>query len=327
MQLVVSLVFIFPIISYAQKTDSVATNTSIPKFATLYIYHPKGDFVGDFKIHLGDSVICKSKYNSKHEIKLYKEGKTELRVNSRQENTVTIDVKFGEKYFLKCRLLSSDNSLIPTIKLTDTLRGRIEYQEIRKVRDSLKTIKALDTVPQRNTIYMELCGQAGIYSFSYDWLFRINKKVKNSVSFGLAIIPAHWDLFVIAPVSYNFLFGKKNNHLELGIGPTFFFQKFTNWEYTNSSVGYLTVRKDYFLFASPKVGYRYQKLHGGLFFKATLSPIINIVQYFGVVKFKNASRFNLPGSIRFFEPWGELGPVLPWTGVSIGYSFDFKKKK
>ncbi|MBI4930746.1 MAG: hypothetical protein HY841_08290 [Bacteroidetes bacterium] len=217
------------------------------------------------------------------------------------------------------------------IKLVDTIRGGMEYEEIRKTRDSLKALKALDTIPKRNTIYAELGGQAGIYSLNYDRIFRVNKKVKNSVSFGLELFPSRYDFILFTPVSYNFLFAKKNSHLELGIGLTIFSNRYKvnpNTYYTSPYISNSTIGRgtDYILFASPKIGYRYQRLQGGIFFKVAFSPIINIVAYYGSAKFKNESQFNQTGSFHFFEPFGSLGHVLPWAGISIGYTFNFKKQ-
>ncbi|MBI4930745.1 MAG: hypothetical protein HY841_08285 [Bacteroidetes bacterium] len=41
MPIAFSLIFIFSIIFYGQKIDSVENNTTKTNFSTLYIYHPK----------------------------------------------------------------------------------------------------------------------------------------------------------------------------------------------------------------------------------------------------------------------------------------------
>ena len=67
---------------------------------------------------------------------------------------------------------------------------------------------------KRNSIYFEAFGQGLYNSFSFDRLYNTDKKVKTSFSSGLTIIP-HPELFVLGvPISYNFIFGQKNNHLE-----------------------------------------------------------------------------------------------------------------
>ncbi len=68
-----------------------------------------------------------------------------------------------------------------------------------------------DSLPKRNTLFIEFWGQGLNSSFNYDRLYRLNKKVKTSLSIGVEFKlkslgeGAHLGL----PVSYNFLFGKK----------------------------------------------------------------------------------------------------------------------
>lgn len=320
-------IIILPNISYTQKPDSTSG------FATLYIFHPKEGATGAFNIHLGDSVIYKSKYNSRDEIKIYKEGKMELWVSPRNENTISIDVKFGERYFLKCLLIKDDKMFMPNIKLVDSILGNREYFEIIN-RDSLKAMKMLDTIQRRNTIYAELGGQALAYSINYDRLYRVNKKVKNSFSAGLEIIDFSWKYYstILTPFSYNFLFGKKRDYLELGIGLTSLFNRHYNdpWEYYPYEPLH-AYRTSIYLFTSPKIGWRFQPNRGGLFFRAAFSPVIHILSYDSPRKYKNATHYNEPAAYYFFEDWQDIpwstGPVLPWAGISFGYTFNAKKKK
>ena len=130
-----SIISIFPIISFAQNSDSIDNHIVKSNFATLYVYHPQNGFIGSLGVHLGDSLLCRSNYNSKHEIILYKEGKTELWVKPKNESSLTIDVKFGEKYFLKCLLLPAGKTTQMKIELVDSVKGKREYCEIKN-RDS-----------------------------------------------------------------------------------------------------------------------------------------------------------------------------------------------
>ncbi len=229
--------------------------------------------------------------------------------------------------------MKEENDFIPSIELMDTIRGKKEFAEIRKTRDSLKAIRALDTVPKRNTIYAELGGQAIGYSLNYDRLFRVNKKVKNSFSIGLEVIEFSWKYYSTAllPVSYNFLPGKRKSYLELGLGLTPIISRVYNdvWEYYPD----LPLRNyhfDIYLFASPKIGWRFQPRSGGFFFRATLSPVIHILSYYPPKKYKNTSQLNKPAYYYFFEDWWDIrwsiGPVLPWIGISGGYTFNCKKR-
>jgi len=91
-----------------------------------------------------------------------------------------------------------------------------------------------ETIVKRNTFYFEAFGQGLYDSFSYDRLYRTSKKIKTSITAGLTLIPTK-ELFVLgAPISYNFLFGQKNHHLELGVGFTVLRIKMGNIDYTES---------------------------------------------------------------------------------------------
>lgn len=197
--------------------------------------------------------------------------------------------------------------------------------------------KTSDNVPQKNTIYFEVFGQGAFYSFCYDRLYRINRKTKTSASLGLGIIPIYRQYilgldrqFILSmPASYNFLLGRKNHHFELGMGLTLFFQKryisphtiylYPNgWNpampaYSNQTSSF---QINYILWVSPKIGYRFQKSEGGIFFRISFDPIVQIIIYNGTIKFKNESEYNQKPSYEIFP----YPAVFPWAGVSIGYT-------
>ena len=270
------------------------------KFATLYIYHSKDGAFGSFTVFLNDSAVCKLKYNSRNAIRIDKEGIVELRIKNKQCKPIVLDVKHGEAYYLRCYLDAKENDFVimgknikPLISLVDPVIGQKEFNSTED-RNELKNIKKQDTIPRRNTIYAEVGGQAGLYSINYDRIYRLNKKVKHSISFGLELIPFDkYYFFLVTPICYNFLFGKKKNNFELGIGLTNYINSRTyppNTYFSNFppySINSTTVRTtDYILFATPKICYRYQKLNGSLFLKFSFSPIANIVGYYDTAKYK-----------------------------------------
>ena len=181
---------------------------------------------------------------------------------------------------------------------------------------------------KRNSIYFEAFGQGLYNSFSFDRLYNVDKKIKTSFSAGLTIIP-HPELFVLGvPVSYNYLFGQKNHHLELGIGFTAMYLRQgriiasegyidnNGLPQTNNFEGY---SNDFYSFFTPKIGYRFQKTNGGLFLRLTLTPPIAGINKIGDLKggkyssgwtnieyFKSAAFFN--------------SPAFPWAGISIGWT-------
>lgn len=186
-----------------------------------------------------------------------------------------------------------------------------------------------DSEIKRNTVYIEAFGQGLYNSLSFDRLGNIDKKVKTSFSAGITLIPSS-ELSVFAiPVSYNYLFGQGNHHLELGLGFTPMYLKSSG---IHASIGYTDANgvaqydefigytNEFYSFFTPKVGYRYQKPDGGIFFRATFTPPV--------------AGFNRIGSIQGgkviveMEPYNEIfssaaffgRKVFPWAGLSIGWT-------
>ena len=331
--------FILPFISSAQQSDTVAKSN----FASLYIYYPAEGMKGKYNIYMNDSVICKTNYNSKYEVKLYKEGKTVLWVKPQNKNSVVVDVKFGEEYFLKCSVYLDADILRPAINLVESVHGRYEFNETRENRDFFKAARASrkvqDTILRRNTIYLDLGGTAIGYSLSYDRLFRINKKVRHSVSLGVEMLDiiytsprgysGGWNYYLIFPFSYNFIWGKKSDHLELGIGPSILVDR--EYEYWGPAKDDGRLWLSFRLFLSPKIGWRYQQKQGGFFFRTVFSPIINFYYYDAPTVFVSTKQILEPAYSGFFDSFWigreTIGPILPLVGISVGYTFNFKKKK
>jgi hypothetical protein len=183
---------------------------------------------------------------------------------------------------------------------------------------------AQDTLPnkhiRRNTIYVEAFGQ-GIYnSISYDRLYCTNHKIKTSVNAGVTLVPLK-DYFVIAtPVAYNFLFGKKSHHLELGLGVTAMYAKikypqvrliFDDPSTPNSFIEYYVNK---FIYFSPKVGYRFQQTNGGFFMVINFVPAI----YFPT---KNNNNLKLVQPWKFEAKEKLAHYKTPSIGLSLGYTF------
>ncbi len=106
----------------------------------------------------------------------------------------------------------------------------------------------------KNTVHLELLGNAGIYSFNYDRILLSKNTFKISGRIGLSLV------FLQAgtcPIEFSFLFGKKNN-LEIGLGYTFFVDSNSNKNIIRNSPCVFNL------------GYRFQKPNGGFFFKTGL---------------------------------------------------------
>jgi hypothetical protein len=178
---------------------------------------------------------------------------------------------------------------------------------------------------KRNTVYTEYCGQGFWNSLSFDRLYRTDKKIKTSITAGITLLPLYKKLneFVAAiPVSYNWIFGKKNCHLELGAGLTYFSET-SKMQY--SDVALVRVTNSY-LYFTPKIGYRFQKRDGGFFFRFTLTPSVGLIDNFGPLK-HNGTTYS-PKRTYYFPyaggPWDDAGigwrSIVPWAGFSFGYT-------
>lgn len=84
-------------------THSLIADTA--QYALLYIYRQGGPgALISINVHLGDSVIARVGNNSRHIIKLYKEGHTNIWSRTETRAEVPIDISFGKVYFLRAAI-------------------------------------------------------------------------------------------------------------------------------------------------------------------------------------------------------------------------------
>ena len=185
---------------------------------------------------------------------------------------------------------------------------------------------------KRNSIYFEVSGQ-GIYpSLNFDRLHHIDKKINTSYSAGLTLVPTS-SLFILStPISYNWLFGQKNSHLELGIGLTAMYLREGKIDasrgYTDQDGVYRYDRfvgheNNFFSYITPKIGYRLQKQNGGLFLRINLTPHIAGINRYGGIKGRTKGvETNANDSYNeYFSSVAFLGNrVLLRGGISLGWT-------
>jgi len=147
--------------------------------------------------------------------------------------------------------------------------------------------------PAKTAGFIELGGNAGLYSLNIDRIYYYKEKLKMSVRGGFA---PHFNGIYIEPICVlenNFILFQNPHHLELGLGATL-------QRRYNERPGYTD---DYFweniLFSVWRCGYRYQKQDDGFFIRAGLTP---------AVMSNDALGFH-PDYFQF------------WAGVSVGVSF------
>jgi hypothetical protein len=177
------------------------------------------------------------------------------------------------------------SSLLLTLLLLPKLSNSIEYFNIYKEYGYNKNI----STTKKNTLFVEAFGNGLLYSIGYDRLFFPEKTTKLSLSIGVTpfIGQKQSTMKIDAWLSpqVNCLIGKDHN-LEIGIGYTFlgFYIDYIN--------------RPHLIFY--RIGYRYQKTDGGLFFRIGFTPYSFIDKAPGI---------NLDN------------PFMPWGGIAIGWTF------
>lgn len=147
--------------------------------------------------------------------------------------------------------------------------------------------------PAKTAIFIELGGNAGLYSLNIDRIYFYKEKIKISARVGCAINMNSIYYEPIIVLENNFILFKNPHHLELGLGGTL--QRRFN-EKPNQPDFY---QWENILFSVWRCGYRYQKQDDGLFFRGAITPIIMSKDALG-----------------FHPDYFQL-----WAGFSIGMSF------
>jgi hypothetical protein len=139
----------------------------------------------------------------------------------------------------------------------------------------------------RNAVYVELLGNALLYSVNYDRLFTPN--VAGRV--GLMFVAAEDDdgdsgTAAIFPLMGSYLWGDGNSHFETGIGLAVATASFDVDEIDIDESGGGTG-----VYGTGVLGYRYQRPGGGFLFRVGLTPVFTTSDF------------------------------APWFGLSFGYAF------
>lgn len=139
--------------SLFKKVSTVNIQSQTRDHATLYIYRLPDTIMlaSSYDIHLNDdSVICTVKSKSRDSINIYKEGAQILWAKTEERAALKMDVKFGEKYYIRCGLKGGQFRKIPVIELMDKETGAIEYQKIKK-----KKKRPGNKIPAGNALTMK----------------------------------------------------------------------------------------------------------------------------------------------------------------------------
>ena len=150
--------------------------------------------------------------------------------------------------------------IILLFSISTLFNATIVYSQIDKDLDTVAILK-------KNTIYVELGGNAILYSINYDRLFNISNKFKLSSRLGIHYtnkVPLQYYRTFCIPVEvsglYSF-FGRKH-FIEIGTGLSYF-----------NSYDRITNHTEDILIVALRLGYRFQNPEGGFFFKLGFVPL------------------------------------------------------
>ena len=107
------------------------------RYALLYVYRPR-NFTGSavvYDLKMTNPVaknlfVGRVKNNSKFVVKLHQEGTTEIFAVTESKRVVTINVKFGHKYYLKCGVTTGFFVGRPELNLVYPEQGELDFDNI-----------------------------------------------------------------------------------------------------------------------------------------------------------------------------------------------------
>jgi hypothetical protein len=133
-----------------------------------------------------------------------------------------------------------------------------------------------------HSVHLELGGNVGRYAFNYERLIYQKRafKVLGSVGFALwsdpNLIKGNTRWYPAIPLELSTLLGRRNHHLEFGLGITSYLLRTVNFSTVSGkfvqSEGPAFIRTVVPL----RVGYRYQKPDGGFFFRVGYTPFFGV---------------------------------------------------
>jgi hypothetical protein len=158
---------------------------------------------------------------------------------------------------------------------------------------------------KRNSIFIEVGGNAFFYSLNYDRQVNLSDTWRLAGRAGVMYVNTFTEKnrhLVGIPLEFSYLKGRQNNFLEIGLGVTGIYDQYYSFDprvpIRDSKV------QDLALMAVVRIGYRHQKREGGLFYKVGFTPLAGVVLDLR----QNADQTNLEN---FAYPW--MGAAIGWT--------------
>jgi len=182
-------------------------------------------------------------------------------------------------------------------------------------------------------ITLDLGGNSGFYTLNGEYEVGKIKDYKLNARIGFGYFPIMSNVqFIGVPIGINMLTGTKKHHLELGVGLSYI-KGLENMHIPAGTYGnYLDWwQQSEGVYFAPSVGYRYDKLTGGLILKVYYAPLFTVYDFFDKQKFLDRLIPVLEGNLTKEEYYSNsLGgkSVYPtaknefgYFGISVGYRF------
>ncbi|MDO1451762.1 hypothetical protein Q0590_36145 [Rhodocytophaga aerolata] len=150
---------------------------------------------------------------------------------------------------------------------------------------------------QKNTLFVEIGGNGFFYSLNYDRILLDYSTWRISARIGGMYMPGIFETnrhLIGLPLEVSYWRGKGNHHFELGLGFTPIYDTYSLNEVS---------RQQAILIGVARIGYRYQKREGGVFYRAGFMPLHGTIYDFNYRQWDRNSNF-----------------TYPLVGLAIGYT-------
>ncbi|MGO4291561.1 DUF2846 domain-containing protein [Chitinophaga sp. RAB17] len=123
----------------AEKMKALDTimSTLLPdtaSYALLYIYRSRSSMGAaiPYNVMLDDSVVCRAKNNSRCLVKVSKAGLAKISARTESRDEVSIDIRPGKVYFVKCSISMGAFVGRPKINVVDAYIGLKEFNAVKE---------------------------------------------------------------------------------------------------------------------------------------------------------------------------------------------------
>lgn len=120
------------------KTVKADSSLAHADYAVLHFYRFGGPgAIVTYDIHLGDSVLCRSKNNSWKTVRVKKEGLNTLWSITEAKVEIPINIKLGQEYYIRSSVTMGAFVGRPKLELVSNETGRLEFPSIKLKRNEM----------------------------------------------------------------------------------------------------------------------------------------------------------------------------------------------